>query len=299
MSTGQQELAGSLSNYNSGIHHIHWLDRDAWLIVQSWGLLVVAKLGAQVLHYQPTGQRSVFWVNTPLAQSVNEAARGGAPLCWPWFGPHSSDPNQLNHGTARTALWKLNSLRLEENNGGCNKVTSLEFIPASKISTTFEVVFEVVISANDLTMKIITRNITDQAQSLTQAIHSYFNVGNSEEIIVKGLKGCDYLDKLADNKLSIQRQQLSNISAIDSIYKHQGEVVIVDKSLTREIIITKAGSGSTVVWNPGANAKCYSIEQGQKAFICVEAANTAHENLTVEPREKVELLQRVQLRLLP
>jgi glucose-6-phosphate 1-epimerase len=299
MSTDQQEVAGSFSNYNSGIHDIDWMDREAWLIVQSWGLLVVAKLGAQILHYQPTGQRSVFWVNTPLAKSVNAAARGGAPLCWPWFGPHSNDPNQVNHGTARTAFWKLNNLRLEENNEGSNKVTSLEFIPASKISTAFEVVFEVVISARDLTMKIITSNITDQAQGLTQAIHSYFNVANSEEIIVKGLKGCDYLDKLADNKLNIQQEQLSDISAVDSIYKHQGEVVIVDKGLAREIVITKAGSGSTVVWNPGANAKHYSIEQGQKAFICVEAANTAHENLTVEPREKVELLQRIQLRLLP
>lgn len=298
MSNSQQNSADGFSGYNSGIHHIHWMDREAWLIVQSWGLLVVAKLGAQVLHYRPTGQQSVFWVNNPLASSVNDAARGGAPLCWPWFGPHSSDPSQVNHGTARTAPWELSSSHLEESNEGGKKATSLDFIPARKISTTFEVVFNIVISANDLTMKIITRNVTDETQSLTQAIHSYFQVGNSEEVTITGLKGCDYLDKLADNQLCFQREQLSKITAIDSIYKHQGEVVIVDNNLAREIVISKEGSGSTVVWNPGTNAKLYSIEQGQKSFLCVEAANTAHENLTVEPSEQIELLQRIRLRLL-
>ena len=37
----------------------------------------------------------------------DRAIRGGVPICFPWFGPHPSDPTAPAHGFARLADWTL------------------------------------------------------------------------------------------------------------------------------------------------------------------------------------------------
>ena len=284
-----------------GIHEIEWLGREVWLVKEAWGELVIAKMGAQVLHFKPLGQQDVFWLNMsagPLltaAASVkktggnSEAVRGGAPLCWPWFGPHETDHSLPNHGFARVVQWQLDVCRLQSEGA----LTKLRFSPIAALSTDLSVSFDIEVSDNVLKMCLITRNVSDQIQPLTQAIHSYFLVGDSEKVQVNGLKGCEYIDKLAANNLAQQSVELTNIQAIDSIYKHAGEVVLRDEVLGRELIISKAGSGSTVVWNPGALAVQYDILAGQREFVCVEAANTAHENIMLIPHQSVRLEQSI------
>lgn len=291
MDTIKATTPSDLSNFGPGIHQIQWQGREVWLIEQAWGQLVVAKLGAQILYYQPVGEHAVFWLNPEPSHCDNESIRGGVPLCWPWFGLNSSDSSKANHGTARTALWTMCEQHLQANHS-----TTLTFMPVEQLCDALAVTFEISVSDNYLSMRILTRNISDQEQNLTQAIHSYFFVADSQKIIVQGLKGCEYLDKLQSEKLKYQRSQLSQISAIDSIYKHTADAVIVDEILSREIVISKAGSGSTVVWNPGQAAKNYGIFSGQMNFICIEAANTDHESLCLAPGQQVVLQQTVELR---
>ena len=50
--------------------------------------------GATVTHYQPAGQKPVLFVSGKSAFEPGKAIRGGAPICWPWFGPHPTDPSQ-------------------------------------------------------------------------------------------------------------------------------------------------------------------------------------------------------------
>ena len=115
-------------------------------------------------------------------------------------------------------------------------------------------------------------------------------------MVLKGLSGCDYFDKLDKNILKHQRRELSDISAIDSIYQHTDRVIIVDPLLNREIVVTKKYSGSTIIWNPGADAKKFDIIKGSNNFICVEAGNTTYENLVIKPGELVELVQEITVR---
>ncbi|NQZ31540.1 MAG: D-hexose-6-phosphate mutarotase [Oceanospirillaceae bacterium] len=289
---------------SQGIHEIRWLGCEVWLIIEPWGELVISKLGAQVLHYQPAGQSAVFWLNKssgPLCQKQSalanntdsvEAIRAGAPLCWPWFGPHESDESQPNHGFARIANWQLVNCVLQ---GDSTKITKLQFSPISELYAGLTLMFELEISDQQLTMKLVTTNVSDQPQPLTQAIHSYFLVGDSEKVTVSGLKGCEYIDKLADNSLGKQRDELAEIKAIDSIYKHTGDVVVIDPVLKRKLHIRKEQSGSTVVWNPGSMAKSYDILADHRAFVCVEAANTAHEGLVLAANQRVTLMQSVKV----
>ncbi len=310
----------NFADFTPGIHEIRWLDREVWLIVQPWGELVVAKLGAQILHYQPKQQQPVFWINSnaQLAGSksvgLKHAAqrnasiptdklkpmRGGVPLCWPWFGEHQQDTTKPQHGVARISQWQLSSHALNDSaSGGAvfsfTPVTLEPFFLGEKSSPSaeFTLQFEVSVAKNYLKMRLITKNVSDQPQQLTQAIHSYFLVGDCAQLQIKGLSGCDYFDKLDNNSLKRQTAELGCIGAIDNIYQHTGQVTIVDPLLQREIQISKKYSGSTIVWNPGAQAKKIDIIDGGNRFICVEAGNTAFERLLVNSGESVELVQEI------
>jgi len=294
-------------DYSQGVHEIQWLGRDVWLIIEPWGELVVAKMGAQVLHYQPIGERALFWLNThtgPLSDDYldqstcvleRDAVRAGAPLCWPWFGPHENDPSEPNHGFARITDWQLESSVLQSATGD---ITKLRFSPRAVISMALTVAFEIEVHHDQLLMRIETANCSSTDQPLTQAIHSYFSVADSQKVAVQGLNGCEYIDKLLNNTRANQTGELANIDAIDSIYIHEGAVVLIDKQYQRKLIIEKEGSGSTVVWNPGNAFKQYDILQESSKFICVEAANTAHEELFLLPGQRVSLTQSIKIEAL-
>jgi glucose-6-phosphate 1-epimerase len=294
-------------SYSQGIHEIQWHGRDVWLIIESWGELVVAKMGAQVLHYQPVGEQAVFWLNThtgPLSKGYHDqsscvlerdAVRAGAPLCWPWFGPHENDPCEPNHGFARITDWQLQSSVLQSATGD---ITKLRFSPSTVISMALTVAFEIEVHHDQLLMRIETANYSSTDQPLTQAIHSYFSVADNKAVEVLGLNSCEYIDKLLNNTRAKQKGELANIDAIDSIYIHDGAVVLIDKQYQRKLIIGKEGSASTVVWNPGNAFKQYNILQESRKFICVEAANTAHEELVLSPGQKVSLMQSIKIEAL-
>lgn len=292
-----------LQGFSHGVHQIHWVDKDVWLIVQSWGQLVVAKTGAQILHYQPVGQAPVFWINQPDSTSINKAdsqradknIRAGVPLCWPWFGAHSTDKTAPNHGYARDAQWQLMESELLTEPMSAR----LCFVPVNRLIAELAVSFEINVSAQALTMRLVTHNISEQEQRLSQALHSYFKVGDIEQVILQELAGSYYLDSLDYFQEKWQACALTNIGAIDNIYKHCESLTIKDPVLQRQIQLTKSGSGSTVVWNPGDDYRNYAIQTGHREFLCVEAANTAHEQLVLDVGQQWVLEQKVEVLAYP
>src|SRR5688572_29533737 len=67
--------------------------------------------GGQVMSYIPAGGEDVLWTTSAehldAARKAGKAPRGGIPVCWPWFGPHSTDKAAPVHGLARIAAWKV------------------------------------------------------------------------------------------------------------------------------------------------------------------------------------------------
>ena len=72
--------------------------------------------GGQVLSWQPSGEKEVFWLSKNSAFEEGKAIRGGIPLCWPWFGchPNDSDNKSGNHGFARGQIWQVESIDISE-----------------------------------------------------------------------------------------------------------------------------------------------------------------------------------------
>ena len=62
----------------------------------------------QVLSYQPTGEpEDVMFLSAKAYYQDGKAIKGGAPVCWPWFGAGQRPGMEPAHGFARTAPWTL------------------------------------------------------------------------------------------------------------------------------------------------------------------------------------------------
>jgi D-hexose-6-phosphate mutarotase len=109
---------------------------------------------------------------------------------------------------------------------------------------------------------------------------------------VNGLKNNQYIDLLDKSLLKMQTTELSNIDAIDRIYKHTQDLVIEAQLLGRKIYIEKGSSGSTVVCYPGSE-KAHGTIDNPNMFICLEAANTSFEEIVLQPNQAIELVQKI------
>jgi glucose-6-phosphate 1-epimerase len=70
----------------------------------------VALHGAQVLSWQPVGQKPVLWVSKATVFEAGKPVRGGVPVCWPWFG---AMPGKTMHGFVRTLMWQVRGAELD------------------------------------------------------------------------------------------------------------------------------------------------------------------------------------------
>jgi len=79
--------------------------RDVLVIDHPLCQAVFSRQGAQLLHFQPRGQKPWLWCAAKWPQVG--AIRGGVPVCWPWYGRHPSENAWPSHGWARLIDWKL------------------------------------------------------------------------------------------------------------------------------------------------------------------------------------------------
>lgn len=242
-----------------------WRGYKVLLFKQAWGELAIAEQGAQILHYRPTGHSPILWLSD-LSAGPGKAIRGGIPLCWPWFGAHPDQPQQPSHGLARTANWLIS----EEQHHAENSHWVLD-APQLLDGITLQLSIEA--NQEQLRVQLSTRNNRDRAFTMTQALHSYFQVSDTANLGIMGPEGEAFYDKLEQG---FRREPESPWDiAMDRIYRHRGDSQLFDRGLKREIVIGKSNSRSTVIWNPGKESALADIDPNQlSAFICIEAANT-------------------------
>lgn len=81
---------------------------------------------------------------------------------------------------------------------------------------------------HELTLELITRNTRDKPFTLSQALHTYFKVGDIRQVRVAGLEQCRYLDKLAQGKVNQQLGTLAVTQEVDRIYEAEKNPLIID-----------------------------------------------------------------------
>jgi glucose-6-phosphate 1-epimerase len=246
----------------------------------------LALQGAHVLRYARTGEPPLLWVSREAIFAPGKAIRGGVPICWPWFGPHPTDPARPQHGFVRTALWELRETGADE--AATWARLGLRDSEASRALWPHAFDLELAVRVSDrLAIALTARNSGDAPISCGGALHSYFTVGDVTRIEIAGLDGTRYIDKLDGGAEKAQAGPVSIAGEVDRVYLDtQAACTIIDPALLRRITVEKGGSRTTVVWNPWAEKaralKDFADDE-YSGMVCVETANAEGDAVEIAP----------------
>ncbi|WP_114906435.1 D-hexose-6-phosphate mutarotase [Ornithinimicrobium murale] len=252
------------------------------------GQVIAYDQGAQVAEWR-IGDTPVIWASRQSDYAEGQPIRGGVPVCWPWFGPGRSGDLQPNHGFARVAPWRLvgdesvdgESVRLMW------ELTDLDVRSRGGVDHfphRFTAHLEVVVTGS-ATLSLTVRNDDSHPFDYEAALHTYLHVGDIRQIRLSGLDGASYWDKVLLSQAT-QHGELVFTGETDRVHTSAGSVVVHDPVLQRAITIDKAGSPTTVVWNPWAEKAAAMDDFGDQEWtemVCVEAAAVGDDAVTLEP----------------
>jgi glucose-6-phosphate 1-epimerase len=245
------------------------------------GVAVVALQGAQLLSWTPAGHDPVIWLSPVERLGTVKPVRGGTPVCWPWFAGHPSDPAKPAHGFVRTRLWSIEAACLTDN--GAWLTLGVQTMAADQALWPHQATAQLRVALDQqLELSLSTTNTGDAPFALSQALHTYFSIGDIADIDVSGFDGEIYQDKLDSGRRCRQAGVISFPGEVDRIYDAHAPATITsaaainDPGLRRRITVAQTGSRSSVVWNPGP-AKASRLAdmgpEGWRRFVCVETTN--------------------------
>ena len=248
----------------------------------------IALQGAHVMTFHPHGTDPVLWLSEQAQLQPGKAVRGGIPICWPWFGAHAANPGFPAHGFARSLDWRV--IASEQLADGATRIAfELQKNEISRAQWPYLCHLRCIVTVGQaLTVELITQNTGDVPFELGEALHTYFAVGDIEQVRVLGLEECRYFDKL-DGGTRTQQGPIAIHAEIDRVYKDTtADCVIEDSLLQRRIRIAKSGGGATVVWNPWVEKAARMGDMGENGYrrmLCVESANALDSLVTLVPGE--------------
>ena len=260
---------------------------------------LISIYAGQVLSFKPADETEDFmFISDNAYFSEGKAIKGGIPICWPWFGaaPEQENMEQVkrpDHGFVRTNFWLVASV--EVSGTGDTKII-LEFKDTEETRKlwpySFYLALEIVIS-DSLTIELLTRNTGEQPFSITEALHTYFNVGDATKVEVLGLEHTEYLDKKSDFVKVCQVGAITLSEETDHIHtdiKHG--LVLNDPAFKRKIKISSSGNKNVVVLNPWVkgSAEMKDLDKDDyKHFICLEIANAASDIVEILPNSEYRI----------
>ncbi|MEB4589613.1 D-hexose-6-phosphate mutarotase [Candidatus Thiothrix sp. Deng01] len=257
---------------------------------------LISVYAGQVLSFKPKGTTDVLFASNGAYYQEGKAIKGGIPICWPWFGPDPEGKGRPAHGLARTRMWKV--LATAETAEGATQVRlGLESSAETLAIWPYRFGLELAITVGTtLQLALVTRNVGSQAFSITQALHTYFAVGDIAQTQVLGLEGAHYIDKAAGANGAVRQQDGAvTVSAeVDRVYLDvPPALTVVDTAGQRQIRIASSGNKTAVVWNPWAKIAAEMgdlLDDDYLRFICVETANAGDDVVEVAPGGEFRLV---------
>ncbi|GAB49357.1 D-hexose-6-phosphate mutarotase [Mobilicoccus pelagius] len=234
--------------------------------------------GATVTRWAPAGADEVLWVSTHSRHGEGVAIRGGVPICAPWFGTGRAKNRSPQHGFFRTVRWALTEARRD----GDDVTVVLSLPPLSEIADVpgvadvpadLTATYTVTMGAQ-LRMTLTIASPTEPLE-IEEALHTYFRVSDVETIHLEGLDGARYADKAPGGRaVNAQSGDVTFRRETDRVYASTETVTLVDGD--RRVVVAKAGSNNTVVWNPWERKAAEMGDFGDDEWhgmVCVETAN--------------------------
>ncbi len=238
----------------------------------------IALLGGQLIDFTPTGDRPWLYLSPKAAFQPGKAIRGGAPLCWPWFGPHPQDSAQPAHGVARSQAWRLDTVARE------GEAFHVEL--SGPRHAGLAAVMRYRLAPDGVDMTLTTRNHSTADLAFSAALHTYLAVSDIAGITLGGLENAPCHDKLSDTRATLPAGPLRFDGERDAIVYSTQDVSLDDAGWARRLLVSRTGSASVVVWNPWQDktARLGDLPaDGWRHFVCVEAANAGDDSRTLAP----------------
>ncbi len=290
---------------HSDVEHVrHELrgDLDVLIIDNANVYCEILMQGAQLITYTPKEAESsnhpVIWRSRESAYDTGVPIRGGVPVIGPWFGNLSDNPTSIQqghthpdgaiaHGFLRTVQWELLSLAEEGGVFVCilryvHDGHQLDWPHAFSATMRFEVGAALAISYE-------IENTGAQTLAMSAALHTYFSVGDIDQVRVHGFDGVAYLDALDGRTRKVWEGDVFVDREVDVVFLDAPqEQVIVDAAYGRRISLVTRGSTSAIVWNPWTDkAKKLSMfgDDEYKEMLCIETARVEDDLLKIESGE--------------
>lgn len=248
--------------------------------------------GAHVTSFKPRNSMEMLWLSPESNFEVGQPIRGGIPVCFPWFGPHKTDPAKPMHGFGRLMYWEL--VETGTLPSGETKIRlQLTSSEETKAYWPYDFCAEMIITVGlTLIVTLKVTNTSNEPFEYTCALHTYYNLSAIENLSIEGLQGLTYFNQLTGEN-GVQEENVLQID--EGLTRHylntETPVVISDSAFNRRIKVDKTGSKVTTVWNPGAET-CAKIgdlpDDGYETFVCIEAINAFDYPVKVAAGESFE-----------
>ena len=263
-------------------------------ISTAWSTAEVYLHGAHVTRFRKGEEQPLLFMSQCSRFAPEQPIRGGIPVIFPWFGPREG---LGQHGFARVKDWELKEFSPAPD-GSVSVRFRLPDCPEASTLPPFSADYVVTVDQS-LTLKlVITNQSREEAITFENCLHTYFEVGDISAVSVTGLKGVDYIDKVANFARMTETGDAIRIrSEVDRIYLNTPSAVeIHDPAFKRKIRIEKQGSLSTVVWNPWIAKSQQMPDFGNDEYqrmICVESGNVASNQISLAPGESSTLIVKI------
>lgn len=163
---------------------------------------LISVYAGQVLSFRPAGEMDdLMFLSEKAYYQTGKAIKGGAPVCWPWFGADPQGLGRPAHGFVRNRMWNVVATEITVS-GAIRVILGLEDTPETiEIwPQSFTLMLEITVGKS-LNLELVTRNTGAQLFPVTQAFHTYFKVGDISQVSVSGLEDTDYIDKVDNSAL--------------------------------------------------------------------------------------------------
>jgi D-hexose-6-phosphate mutarotase len=240
--------------------------------------------GAHVTHFQKNGEPPLIFMSRKSWFEKGKPIRGGVPVIFPWFGNRDGEPS---HGFARITEWQL--VKTSANEHSATLHFALPKISGDNIWNNLRTEFIVTIS-DKLTMELTIANEScDETISFENCLHTYFQIGDINQISISGLEKSpfdDFASGANGGRQPAENSVLRITKETNRVYFDAPQTVeIHDEKLKRTIRVEKSGSNSTVVWNPWTTQKLPDDfdPAEHKHMICVESGNVKQNKISLAP----------------
>lgn len=224
----------------------------------------------------PNGKDLLF-VRPDAVFNKKKPISGGVPHCFPQFGPGAIQ----QHGFARNLDWSV----VDSDNADGNPVVTLLLkdgpYSRSMWDFGFQALYKVILNSKSISTELTITNTDNKPFSFTSALHTYFSASVTGAS-VKGLKGCETLDKELDPTNPVEGKEERDVvifpGFVDRVYLDAPSELQLDNGLGDVITIKNTNWSDTVLWNPHLQ-----MEACNKDFVCVENAQIG--NVQLEPQQ--------------